>query len=104
MGTEKDAEKSIENCELESIVDKRTGKGGRIEYLIKWQGLNESKNSWMEFDIEKYKEIYDKYEEERKIKSRKIVIDDDSEIEEDEVEVKRILDKRLLENGVVEYL
>merc|ERR1712226_384288 len=92
------------NYEVENIVDKRTGKGGITEYLIKWKDQSDSKNSWKQIDVDKYKDLIENYEAERKIKARKIVVDDDSEVEDEEFVVRKIIDKRETADNKKEYL
>jgi len=36
----------IESFEVEEIRDKRSGKRGKVEYLIKWKGYAEIENTW----------------------------------------------------------
>lgn len=39
-------ESDAESFEVEEIRDKRSGKRGKIEYLIKWKGYAELENTW----------------------------------------------------------
>lgn len=39
-------ESETESFEVEEIRDKRNGKRGKIEYLIKWKGYAEMENTW----------------------------------------------------------
>merc|ERR1712150_225631 len=47
--TNKDSKKNTEveeEYEVQKIVDKRTKKGGKIEYLIKWKDWGNDANTW----------------------------------------------------------
>ena len=38
---------SDEEYEVEKVLDKRTKKGGKVEYLVKWRGFEDSDdNTW----------------------------------------------------------
>jgi len=44
-GRGSDGEEEEEEYSVEKILDKRT-KGGKVEYLIKWEGYPDSENTW----------------------------------------------------------
>ena len=39
-------EKGNEQFVVEKVMKKRVGKGGQVEYFIKWQGYPHSENTW----------------------------------------------------------
>merc|ERR1719319_242561 len=42
---------SDEEYEVEKVLDKRTKKGGKVEYLVKWRGFDDSDdNTWEPHD------------------------------------------------------
>lgn len=48
---------------LEKILDKRIKRGGKIEYLCQWLGLNETENTWESREkLDTYKDEIEKFE------------------------------------------
>merc|ERR1712126_654122 len=45
MGRGRGSDEEEEEYSVEKILDKRT-KGGKVEYLIKWEGYPDSENTW----------------------------------------------------------
>ena len=63
-----------EGKEIAFIVNKRivNGKGGKVEYLVRWSGFNENFDSWVsEQDIEN-KSLYEEFNENRSTHVKKI--------------------------------
>lgn len=46
---------------IEKIVGKRS-KNGKVEYCLKWKGLDEKLNTWKDADVIEHKDLINKYE------------------------------------------
>jgi len=132
-----DDELSEDEFVIEKILEKRTLRKGKEEYLIKWKGFDKPKdNTWEpKCNIEKEalidfgKSLFKKENaRKKKVESHKsprkrkkpayldefyststsnvlkVKNQDDDDLEDDEFFVEKILDKRTLNNGNIEYL
>ena len=53
---------------VERVVDKRVGKRGRVEYLLKWKGYGDEDNSWEPKENLHCEDLMKAYEDRHKVR------------------------------------
>ena len=90
-----------EGFTVERVIDRRIGKSGRVEYLLKWKGYGDEDSTWEPKANLNCKKLIDDFEWERELKQKNIKTEGHSL---DDYIVEKIIDKRTYKNGKVEYL
>ena len=90
-----------EGFTVERVIDRRIGKSGRVEYLLKWKGYRQEESTWEPRENLNCKQLIQDFEWERELKQKNIKPEGGSL---DDYVVEKILDKRVYNNGKIEYL
>ena len=92
---------SDEDFEVEKILEKRVTKKGKVEYLVEWKNFHDISDATWEppVNLKSVPNLIKEFE-----KALEDQVDSDQDIEEDDFEVEKILERRVTKKGNVEYL
>uniref|UniRef100_A0A915NNC1 Chromo domain-containing protein n=1 Tax=Meloidogyne floridensis TaxID=298350 RepID=A0A915NNC1_9BILA len=98
MAGMEDSDADVE-YKVESILEKKVGKNGREQYLIKWKGFGPEWNSWEPRKGIAHLDVFKKYEE--KLKNNEG--EEDESDDDKEYIAEKVLDRKIGRDGEIEY-